>query len=363
MSVARAPGMKGGEHRPAPIVFAFLRIVGSGGASTSGSIDWQPGGRGQQQLDWIVQAGLGPLLRWAARDDDRLPQAWAQTLLAADLTARVRHAAIADTALDVLDACRNLDVEATLLKGISVSDTLYPAPHMRPMGDIDVLVRPRDHPGVEAALLASGFVRLPYPDLPGHHHGAPLRHARRRTLVELHTALFPQSAPVHDAAVFDAAHLRAQRRTAEHAGRRVFHLTPEVQLAYIAAAWFNDMANSGFHPSFLASLVDALLLLRSHGAALDWEALLRPIDNDMAKASLYAMLTYVPRFGVPPAPASALRRLADNGGLVGPIQRRAIHVALDRCMVGARPWSLPFPPPMPGRYSPRHQLRKRWGRP
>ena len=82
----------------------------------------------------------------------------------------------------------------------------------------------------------------------------------------------------------------------------------------------------------------------------------------VVQASLYALLTYTTRFGVPPAPAEVLRRLADNGGLVGPIQRRLIHVALDGCLVGARAWSLPFPPPMPGRYSPRHQLRKRLGR-
>ena len=107
------------------------------------------------------------------------------------------------------------------------------------------------------------------------------------------------------------------------------------------------------------SLFDAVLLLKSQGSTLDWDDMLRSVDNDMVKASLYALLTYVTRFGTRPAPGFVLRRLAENRGLVGPVQRRFIHAALDRYLLGARVWSLPLPPPMPGRYSPRHQFEKR----
>ena len=86
---------------------------------------------------------------------------------------------------------------------------LYPAAHMRPMGDLDVLVPAGDEHKVAEGLLACGFERIPYPDTPGQHHGAPLRHVRRRTLVELHTALFPASAPVHGAAIFIPAPSRS----------------------------------------------------------------------------------------------------------------------------------------------------------
>ena len=305
---------------------------------------------------------MGPLLRWTASNGEGIPAEWARPLLAADLTARVRHANLVATAVDVLDVCRDLRVEATLLKGIAVGDRLYPAAHMRPMGDVDVLVPADDEQKLTEALLARGFEPIPYPDMPGQHHGAPLRHVRRNTFVELHTALFPESDPVHGAAIFLPAHLHAHRQVSPYHGTDAGRLSAEVQLAYIAAAWFNDMTTYRFHPSFLASLFDAVLLLRAHGSTLDWDEILRSIDNEMVKSWLYALLTYVTRFGTTPPPGQVLRRLADNRGLVGPLQLRLIHAALDRYLLGARVWSLPFPPPMPGRYSPMHQFGKRIAR-
>ena len=349
------------SHSSIMSLAAALLKASSGFGTASGCphIDWRGYVGDDRQLDWILRAGLGPLLRWTASDGEDVPADWARSLLASDLTARVRHANLVATAVAVLDTCRDLRVEATLLKGISVADRLYPAAHMRPMGDVDVLVPADDEQKVAEALLACGFERIPYPDTPGQHHGAPLRHVRRRTLLELHTALFPASARVRGAAIFIPAHLHAHKQVSSYHGRNAGHLTDEVQLAYIAASWFNDMTTFKFHPSFLVSLFDAVLLLKSHGSTLDWDEILRSVDNGMVKASLYALLTYVTRFGTRPAPGFVLRRLAENRGLVGPVQRRFIHAALDRYLLGARVWSLPLPPPMPGRYSPRHQFEKR----
>lgn len=168
---------------------------------------------------------------------------------------------------------------------------------------------------------------------------------------------------MHNAAIFQPEHLYAHCALTPFESVGAGRLISEVTLAYIAAAWFNDMTTYRFHPSFLASLFDAVLLLKADGPTLDWDLLLRWLDNPMLEAKLYALLTYVIRFGTPPAPAAVLRRLANNGGLVGPLQRRLIHAVIDHHLMGARPWSLPFPPPMPGRYSPRHQFHKRIVRP
>jgi hypothetical protein len=325
-------------------------------------IDWTQTSSDDRQLDWILRAGLGPLLRWTASDGADVPAEWAESLLAADLTARVRHANLVATAVAVLDACRDIGVDATLLKGISLADSLYPAAHMRPMADIDVLVASADEHNVVEELLARGFERLAYPYEPGQHHGAPLRNVRLRTLVEVHTALFPESSPMHDAAILLPAHVQARRQASSYHGRNAGRLSEEVQLAYSAAAWFNDMTTYRFHPSFLVSLFDAVLLLKAHGSTLDWDDVLRSLGDGMVKASLYALLTYVTRFGVAPPPRHVLRQLACNRGLVGPLQRRLMHAALDRYLLGGRVWSLPLPPPMPGRYSPMHQFNKRIAR-
>jgi hypothetical protein len=338
----------------------MLACVATGAPLQPGESEaWKPDMSDERQFAWILAGGLGPLLRWVAGQQQALmPAHWSAPLLAADLTARVVHGSLIDTALDVIAVCDELGVPATLLKGISVSDQLYPQAHLRPMADIDVLISSAVYPQVEARLLERGYLRLPYPDRPGFHHGAPLRHAVRRTVVELHTALFPDTSPLHGHEIFSPANLDRQTRESEFHGRAVRRLSDELQLVYIAAAWFDDMTTGRFQPSFLASLFDAVFLLKARSRTLDWTAMLKRLDSDLVKASLHTMLTYVTRFGVEPAPAAVELALARNGGYAGPIQRRSIHAALDRYLIGARFWSIPLPPPMPGRYSLRLQLRK-----
>jgi hypothetical protein len=359
--LAPGPSARGGRNDSGPSLIGRILVHAATGAPIHPPAS-QPARRSrrddERQFRWAMEGGLGPLLHAAVDPDAGWPVRWREAMLAADLTARVRHGDLVDTALDILDVCERLGVEATLLKGISVSEQLYPAEHLRPMADVDVLVPHAEYSRVETGLLECGYLRLPGPHVEADHHGAPLRHSSRRTLVELHTDLFPPASLLHGQS-FSHAHIESQKRSSRYHGRPVSRLSDELQLVYIAASWFNDMTSSRFHPSFVASLLDAVYLLRARRQPLDWTGMLGWIDNDMVKASLYAMLTYLPRFGVEAVPAEVLAGLGRNRGLVGPIQRRAIHAALDRYLIGGRSWPFALPPPVPGRYSPRHQIEKR----
>lgn len=65
--------------------------------------------------------------------------------------------AMLETALAALASAA---VEATMLKGMHTSRTLFPEPGTRPMTDVDVVVDPAQIPAAEGALAAAGFVRL-----------------------------------------------------------------------------------------------------------------------------------------------------------------------------------------------------------
>ena len=308
---------------------------------------------------WLIDGGLGPLLWHAARATSTPISAERHAeLRGADLTARFHHANLVDTACDVIDAGAATGVPVILLKGISVSEELYPAEHLRPMGDIDVLIPRGGYARLEAELLSANYERLPYPEIAGHHHGAPLRHRTRGTLVELHVELFPDDSPLRrpGGALSAEAVTEDGTQPSRYHGRPVLRLSPARQLLYIAASWFNDLTLRPPHPSFLASLFDAVYLTTLHHELLADEVALSPVDNPIARGSLLALLTYLPRFGLQAPSARRMRALRTGPAAVGPFELRLIHAMLDRYQIGGRRWNFALPPPVPGRYNVRNQL-------
>ena len=134
-------------------------------------------------------------------------------------------------------------------------------------------------------------------------------------------------------------------------------LSSEFQAVYIAASWILDLTLEKIHPSFVRALFDAVSLQRVARPAVDWNSVVSWLDNQMGLASLHVMLSYLARHGVcvPPPPV----RLVEAQRLVGRFELQAMHAMLDHCLLGARPWTLPFPQPVPGRYNLCRQFRKR----
>jgi hypothetical protein len=356
---------------------------------------WTPGnpvesrlleGISDRQLQYVMEAGLAPLLYRAVRNSiDRLPAEVRDTLLSADLTAQVRHGNLADTANDVIDVCQGMKVPVTLLKGISISEQLYPLPHLRPMGDIDILVPEDAGDTVESALRRHG-----YSPLAGHvideesYHRVPLLHPERGVWVEVHTGLFPERASLRRNQVFSPSHVATQSVVSMFHGRPVGHLSCELQLVYVASSWIRDLSSNESDPSFVPPLLDAIYLLKASRQELNWAGLLGWLDNDMAIASLYLMLAYLCRHGLAPSAHPFLPTLASRQSIVGRLEMKTIHAMVDNYLLGGRPftrlfhssriwhtlltpasgttkllslpWNIVFPPSSPDRYKLRYQL-------
>jgi len=108
----------------------------------------------------------------------------------------VRHGNMDDVATNVIDVCNGVDVEVTLLKGISIADQYYPSAHLRPMTDIDILVSQHEQQRVQLALLRRGYVPKTGDWPEDSHHAAPLLHPEKRVWAEVHSVLFPANASV-----------------------------------------------------------------------------------------------------------------------------------------------------------------------
>ncbi len=150
--------------------------------------------------DWpevLAQAnvhGLGPLLYFHLKAAGvSIPPEVRREL--AGLYLRHRHAnrVRAQVAAEILAAFQAEGIPALVLKGFALAHLLYPEPALRPMSDIDLLVKPVQARRAQEVLAGLGF-NAPLPpsgSLPGKHLASATRQAEGLTIsVELHHNLF-----------------------------------------------------------------------------------------------------------------------------------------------------------------------------
>ena len=347
-----------------PLVGQLLAYAGATFTDDRATYPWRFRRPHERQFKWIMAAGMGPLLyRGTLAAAHVLPIHWRAPLKSADLTAQVIHGSLVDAANDVIDVCAALGVPVTLLKGISTSEEFYPIPHTRPMGDIDVLVPPHRYDEVEAAMLRGAYRQPPNQDHDATpYHGPPFQHVRHRVWVEVHTALFRHNSEMLGNRLFSAAAIARETRPSTFHGRKIYRLSHELQLLYIAASWVGDMTTHRIDPTFVTALFDAIYLLKAFGRTLSWDRVFELLDNEFAAASLHVLLRFVARHGLVAVDREVLGTLARAQHLMGPLQMWAIQAVLDRHLAGGRYWTFSVPPPVPGRYSARWQWHKRIGR-
>jgi hypothetical protein len=97
-----------------------------------------------------------------------------------------------------IDILAQHGIEALLLKGAGLAYTAYPSFADRPMGDLDLLVRPEDARRAWSVLQTHGWL---LPDgsatarFSGHHHLPALYQEARTFRMEIHDALLPEEHP------------------------------------------------------------------------------------------------------------------------------------------------------------------------
>jgi hypothetical protein len=337
------------------------------------------------EVDWAIQAGMGPLLHAEAeRRPDLLPAALAARVRAADRLARVRSADRLEAAGEILDRCGQRAGPITLLKGISIATEHHGRPHHRAMGDIDLLVEVEGVGVLESVLAGLGYRALggaPPVDYSRHHHRPPVVHPRTDVRVEVHTALFPPDSGWLERPPFSPSSVRSELRPGQLEGRAVCRLSPELQLVYIATH-----AALELNPAVGArALLDGLLLLRN--ASLAWERVCGWLDDRRIAAHLQLVTGYLERRGlVPPDAVSGVR---DRLSALSSVELRVLDRIVDRHLVRGLPladrfgannrsvvwttllsapsspwsffrlaWNLLFPPAHPDRFQPRYQLER-----
>lgn len=140
-----------------------------------------------------------PLLGWQlrhTRTDLRVPEVVLDQLNAVDKRSRLRTLAIQRELITVSRLLKGANIQHVALKGAYLAFHCYPRPGLRPMRDIDILVRNEDQFRAFDILLQAGFARIP--EHPGSleatnsiaKHLPPIVSNATQVCVEIHNRIF-----------------------------------------------------------------------------------------------------------------------------------------------------------------------------
>ncbi|HEX6631490.1 MAG TPA: nucleotidyltransferase family protein, partial [Gemmatimonadaceae bacterium] len=245
--------------------------------------------------------GTGPLLgHWVERGalDASAPVA---AVLARHLEqGRRRMERIAAGVAPALAALHDGGLAPAVIKGFHTAHAYFPEPAARPIGDVDVVVAPRDVAAAEALLRDAGFapsdvIEAPYkrdwypPDDDGRTRSYELWHARDRWKLELHDGLnFGQLARygvrLGDAAPFDGAW---------RVGGVPVRVATQPLLVCLLAAHLGTEP----YASRLLRLVELTLVIRrdTECGGLDWAAVRELLERSGALRFTYPALALAQR--------------------------------------------------------------------
>jgi putative nucleotidyltransferase-like protein len=255
-----------------------------------------------------------------------VPDAWSADAQRRRSATLLQNRSLLGELLAALDAMTAAGVEAIPVKGLVLTEMFYGNLALRPAGDIDVLVRPRDLPAARDALRGLGYAQEAVPAYEERHHpfhDAPYYRPGpfRQTPLELHHGL---SAPRQFR--MDAASLWERSVTAELFGRRLRVLGPEDTLLHLAV-------HRARAPLRLRWLVDIAELMRRSGAALDVGFLLAQARAIGARTTLSMTLELSERLLGAPVPPALTEGLAIGSLKHGLLERtcgvRAMFASTD----------------------------------
>jgi hypothetical protein len=264
-----------------------------------GPIDWERLWA-QGHLHEVLPLLTATLRRLATQAP--IPTPWMEQAQRRYYATMLRNTALADELLRVLAAFQQAGVAALPVKGLVLAETLYGSLALRPLGDLDVLVRPTDLPRARAALSELGFAQAAEPGFENAYHPFHDPPYYRRAVggpicLELHWGLwashFFQLEP-------DALWQRAV--PAQIHGATLSILSPEDTLLHLAI----HRSRSALRLRFVCDVAE---LLGRHRATLDWEYLLLQAQAAGARTTMFYTLALAADLLEAPLPNGVLARL------------------------------------------------------
>jgi hypothetical protein len=201
---------------------------------------------------------------------------------------------VLDDARVVLAALRRNGIEVAVLKGAHLAEAVYRDVALRPMTDIDLLVRSSELARAEKILVELGFVSEQRPDVDTpralHYHLEPFRKTGATT-VEVHWSIARPNSPVS----IDIEDLWLRARPCVVAGVQVLALGPADLLLHLCthASYHHRFGIDHPHGIALKHLHDIAFVATELRDEIDWPQLVAIANADGRARYIYATFAVV----------------------------------------------------------------------
>ena len=244
-------------------------------------------------LEQAGQLGIAPIIYSALKqvtDSSQIPSESMEQFHASCARNTIRNMNLYRELKEILVAFAQEEIPVIVLKGAALAELVYQNIALRPMADLDLLVKKEDLDAAEHLLLTRDYIpytpsfrpREWFPD--HHHHLAPYLTPNRSLILELHHHIIPPPAsaslPIHD--------LWRRALPAQIASTPCLVFAPEDMLLHLCLHLS--------HPSCLPFvgnlriLCDIAETIRRYQADLDWAQLLRAAQSYSVEKFLYYSL-------------------------------------------------------------------------
>ena len=321
-------------ERAGPAVLALLRAM----ITRAAAFDW--GAIPPSAILRALDIGLGPVLAYVADNAGaRRDLPFADRIRASELTARALTAGKYDTLSEVLTAAREIECGVVVLKGAATALRYYPASHLRPMGDIDILVPSDCQPLLEERLRALGFQQRSNrraAEFAGFHHSMPFYCSQRATWIDVHSNAYPPQHPQAHDSLFSSELITSQLSPVGIGKQTGYVMNHELQLVYTSTRWAEEFDPArGIYP-----ILDAALLIEKHRDTLDWDRILAMVRDCWASTGLHLMLSYLRRWHLSHVPPEVLNTLATGDRHMNRIFFPLLHRLTTMYAIEGRPFGL-----------------------
>jgi len=241
---------------------------------------------------------------------------------------------IRECAESAFDTLAGRGIRPVLLKGISLAGECYVPPHLRPMRDIDILVREDEIEDSKAALEACGFSSRREDESSGffekHHHLPPLFHAATGICLEVHHHIM-RLPPWFEGFPEVTEFWKGLRDSAVFPGKASI-LDPSLQILTTSI----HITHGDTIGRRAQNIIDLARILELHAERIDWDRIVRYASSQDTARSLAVSLGYLAREGLPAAPDDVLHRLLAASRL-NSWEMALLSALTDRYRIGSPP--------------------------